>query len=481
MVLALTFSHELPGSSVVLLTESSLFKRRYSSLCVMLKNYYCARNTEHDQRIPLRRQERKKIIQFLTSLYTKDNSRNVYALDTTNHYRPHALKGVDRKNVRAKNNRFSEPGYEYSVLCNLKETGWSVPISVNRVASHENKYTLGAQQVLDAHSCGDKDSITIGVGDAAYSNTGYIEPLYKEENIISITRDRKNRAVYNMFTGEQKAKGRKRYYGDKINLLQHQDSLNPSNVTKFHHISNSGKETEIVLSEYKNLLVRGRKQKSMKRNPVNYVKVEVHDTEGSKVYKNDLWICVSGKNRDMLTAKEVYHYYKSRFDIEHFFKFAKSKMRFDKLQTTKPEIDEDYCMFVMLAYNHLYHLKDNVNVTTQYDWYSKKLNNSSPSGIYRSLSEIKHSFQNITKPVIIRGIPDERNIRTSFVKQEYSPVITKSIQKDNIEISIKVPFGKSSKIAKTVFNANNFSPETFSTKISVLYDKISETLASNEM
>ena len=181
-------------------------------------------------------------------------------------------------------------------------------------------------------------------------------------------------------------------------------------MTKFNHISNSGKETEIVLSEYKNLLVRGRKQKSMKRNQVNYVKVEVHDTEGSQVYKNYLWICVSGKNRDMLTAKVVYYYYKSRFNIEHFFKFAKSKTCFDKLQTTKPEIDEDYCMFVMLSYNHLYHLKDNCNVTTQYDWYSKKLNNSSPSGIYRLLSEIKHSFQNITKKVIIHGIPDERNI-----------------------------------------------------------------------
>jgi len=447
----------------------------------MLRNYYCPRNTENDQRLPLRRQERKKIIKCLTSLYTKDSSRNVYALDTTNHYRPHALKGVDRKNVRAKNNRFSEAGYEYSVLCNLKESGWSIPISINRVASHENKYTLGAQQVLDAHSCGDRDSITINIGDAAYSNTGYLQPLYKEENIINITRDRKNRAVYNIFTGEQKAKGRKRYYGDKINLSQHQDRLTPSNVTTCHNILNSGKETKIVLSEYKNLLVKGRKKQSMKNNPVNYVKVEVYDTEGNKVYKNDLWICVSGKKRDILTANEVYNYYKSRFDIEHFFKFAKSKMRFDKLQTTKPDIDEDYCMFVMLAYNHLYHLKDHVNVTTQYDWYSRKLNNSTPSGIYRSLSEIKHNFQNITKPPITRGIPDKRSIRTSFVKQDYSPVITKSVQKNNVEISIKVPFGKSSKITKTAFNANNLNQVEIADKILAFCNKISNITASREI
>ena len=66
---------------------------------------------------------------------------------------------------------------------------------------------------------------------------------------------------------------------------------------------------------------------------------------------------VSGKHRDLLSAKSVYEYYKSRFDIEHFFKFAKSKLRFDKLQTTNPAIDEDYCLFTAIAYNHIYHLK----------------------------------------------------------------------------------------------------------------------------
>ena len=75
-------------------------------------------------------------------------------------------------------------------------------------------------------------------------------------------------------------------------------------------------------------------------------------------------ICVSGKHRNELSPREVYDYYKSRFDIEHFFKFAKSKLRFDKFQTTAPELDEDYCMFAMIAYNHLYHLKDYASLTS---------------------------------------------------------------------------------------------------------------------
>lgn len=446
----------------------------------MLNNYYSARNTKSDQRIILRRQERKKIIKYITSLHTKGCSRNVYALDITNHYRSNAQKGHDRVNVRSKNNRFSEPGYEYSVLCNLKEKSWAIPTSITRVNSQDNKYAIGVQQVIDAHSCGDVDSMTISIADAAYSNTGYLEPLYKEDNIINITRDRKNRAVYTMFIGEQKTKGRKRHYGDKINLSEHKDKLTPDNVVRFNHTSKKGKETEVVISEYHNLLVKGRKKQSMKNNPVNYVKVEVYDLKGSRVYKNDLWLCVSGKKRHLLKAQEVYDYYKSRFDIEHFFKFAKSKMRFDKLQTTNPKIDEDYCMFVMLSYNHLYHLKDYAGVATRYDWYSRKLEDPTPSTTYRSLSEIKHSFHDIVKPAIVRGIPDERSVRKLFVKQANCPVIKKTTPKNNVEISIKVPFGKGQKFTKVTLNSKTLNAEIFSTKLSSLYAQISQTIKLNE-
>jgi hypothetical protein len=60
----------------------------------MLNNYFCARNTKSDQRIILRRQERKKIIKHITSSHAKGCSRNVYALDITNHYNPALKRGM---------------------------------------------------------------------------------------------------------------------------------------------------------------------------------------------------------------------------------------------------------------------------------------------------------------------------------------------------------------------------------------------------
>ncbi len=82
-------------------------------------------------------------------------------------------------------------------------------MNIKRVGSSDNKYDIGVGQILDAHSCGEQDSIIISVGDAAYSNCGYIEPLYNKDNLISLSRDRKNRAIYAVFSGDQKKFGRK--------------------------------------------------------------------------------------------------------------------------------------------------------------------------------------------------------------------------------------------------------------------------------
>ncbi len=68
----------------------------------MLKSYFCPRNANGDQKFSLRRKERNKIIKYLTTLYTKNSKKNIYALDTTNHYKSCASKGVDLKNVRSK-------------------------------------------------------------------------------------------------------------------------------------------------------------------------------------------------------------------------------------------------------------------------------------------------------------------------------------------------------------------------------------------
>ncbi len=100
LILVLIFSDPISKDMVVFFTESELFKRKYSSVYRVLKSYFCSRNANGDQKISLRRKECRKIKKYLTTLYTKNRKRNIYALDTTNHYRFCASKGVDRINVR---------------------------------------------------------------------------------------------------------------------------------------------------------------------------------------------------------------------------------------------------------------------------------------------------------------------------------------------------------------------------------------------
>ena len=60
-------------------------------------------------------------------------------------------------------------------------------------------------------------------------------------------------------------------------------------------------------------------------------------------------------------------------------------------------------------------------------------------------------------------------------------MINKSERSNNIEISIKVPFGKNNKFTETAFNANDLDQKTLFAKKSALYAKITANTAHNVM
>ena len=50
------------------------------------------------------------------------------------------------------------------------------------------------------------------------------------------------------------------------------------------------------------------------------------------MFKNKCWVAVLGDRRHEISAIDAYNYYRSRYDIEHFFKFSKTKLLIDKYQ-----------------------------------------------------------------------------------------------------------------------------------------------------
>ncbi len=94
--------------------------------------------------------------------------------------------------------------------------------------------------------------------------------------------------------------------------------------------------------------------------------------------------------------------------------------------------------------------------------------------VYRSISEPKNEFKDITIRPKIRGISDHRNIKKSFLKKPNVPVISKNSKKDNVEISISVLFCKNRKFAKPAFNVNQLDEQILIAKISALHKKLQQ-------
>ncbi|WP_342224970.1 transposase [Rickettsia endosymbiont of Urophora cardui] len=190
-------------------------------------------------------------------------------------------------------------------------------------------------------------ALNITVGDAGYSALSFIHPLHNEANTVTITRQiivashgefnptGINRSIYKIYTEKQKTRGRKRFYGAKISCSSSDNLLIPDTEETVVKATKNG-NISISISLFKNYLIKGKKQHIMSDKPLNFIQVKVLDASGNGKYNRDLWLCVSGQQKDKISGKEVYEYYRQRFDIEHFFKFGKSKLLMDKFQTNDP-------------------------------------------------------------------------------------------------------------------------------------------------
>ena len=110
--------------------------------------------------------------------------------------------------------------------------------------------------------------------------------------------------------------------------------------------------------------------------------------------------------------------YADRFDLEHFFKFSKSKLLMDKMQSSDPNKDEDFMLMTGVAYHVLCKSADLLDEINIRPWENKKtIKAKSPSNIFRAASISDIFDQVYTGEIKKRGMPDERNIRKSFTSK----------------------------------------------------------------
>ena len=464
------------------LSLNRFFKRKYSSLYRAIGGYFTSRQNNKN-----REQERSKgregIKRFLLeSALEGCGGVHSFAIDITGNAKKHSHKSEDRGYIHSGSIGGMSIGHNYSVIGKKGEKGWMLPVTVDRVPHSENKFdfsVIQAESVLDKVPVGDTSII---VGDSAYSCNKFIHNLSKRENVVVITRMRANKAIYEKYEDKKEGSGRKRKYGKKY-LLNKPNSLpDPDYVEEYDKATKKGLVLKIRLSLFKGYICRGSKDYAMSDIPINFIRAQVFKENGEKKYDRDLWIGVAGKARDKVTIMDGFKEYEDRFDLEHFFKFSKSKLLMDKMQSSDPKKDEDFMLLTGVAYHALCKSADLLDEINIRPWENKKtIKAKSPSNIFRAASISDVFDQVYTGEIKKRGIPDERNIRKSFTSKQDQPIMRKARDPTKVQVEIKSSFGKSPIISKTSINTQQESKEIFRMKIlekaDEMYEKIRPKVA----
>ena len=183
---------------------------------------------------------------------------------------------------------------------------------------------------------------------------------------------------------------------------------------------------------WKQKLLRGTRAFKSFEHPINVVCFEMRDAQGNAVFKNKCWVAVLGKRRDDMSAMDVCEHYRSRYDIEHFFRFCKTKLLINKYQTPDTTHEESWWSLCLVAYAQLFFAKACVAATAKkWEKYLPALENSdetlySPSLTQRGFAKLLTVIDTPARPCIIRGTTSGRAMGDLQTKRTRHPIIFKA-------------------------------------------------------
>jgi hypothetical protein len=235
-----------------------------------------------------------------------------------------------------------------------------VPLRTQRVHTDQDKELVGAEQIdallqdclLPFHK-----KLCVEVGDSSYSKPAYLHANRHHDNLVTIARARSNRIFHRQYVSTEASAGHPRWYGDRFSLSD-RTTWHPADeqaTTTF--VSRRGKVYRVEMQAWYNMLMRGKRKPKllpMHRYPFTLVRIVLYDQEGAQAFRHPLWLLVIGERRHELDVRDVYHAYRQRFDLEHFFRFGKQKLLLDRFQTPDDEREETWWQLVHIAYAQLW-------------------------------------------------------------------------------------------------------------------------------
>ncbi|HMQ49328.1 MAG TPA: transposase [Saprospiraceae bacterium] len=306
---------------------------------------------------------RKLVRPFLPPARTTASGTDYYALthDVTKLLKEHSpcLEGrqyVPTSNKVIASNKALGVGYPVSALhLGVGDAGWVPPLALERLGVKDDAKAVAVRQIasqLDDETLPFGQELCLLRADSAYGKAIFLSPMYDMESMVSIVRLRHGIKVWTKadagLTG-----GAKRVYGDKFYLTQttrwktykkkgqpyevFQQSLSdlPNNEqVRLASVMGNNRSVLIDIQRWNDLLIRTKDGASMKKKPMDIVRVEVLDAQTLKrVFDRPMFIAVSGQRRAQVSSREAHEQYRERYDVESYYGFAKNAMCMDKLQT----------------------------------------------------------------------------------------------------------------------------------------------------
>lgn len=364
------------AKSVVGLSESPVYHYQYCSITEAVTNL---------AKTSRKRDERRNSLQRLFLACFELKSVIDWQTDGVSLFREHAkclkdLQFVHKANTVIRGNKPIGIGYPL-LFINLADFAnqWSLPFEVEIAGSETDYVSLAGRKMVEI--CGReefKQRLNVNTADSSFGCPKYISPTSKVENLVSITRLRHGRKV--CFAEHQETGGAPQIYGadwylrevsgdwvlkkkDRT-ITKYQASIyqnEPDEQTQIWTKTKKGRELLIEVRRWNEMMMHSSDGYRMKEAEFDLVSFRVLDEKtGKRVFKEDVFVAVTGAERKRLNLKEVYQRFRRRFDLEVTNRFLKQEMFLETYQTPRKENVENWLLTAQTAMWLLYEASDEV-------------------------------------------------------------------------------------------------------------------------
>lgn len=356
-------SSNTQAKHVVELSLNGAYRRQYSSLTRSVDEFYLNHSGDVDRRV-----QNQAISSLLVAQCPPltERSFHLFAVDCTSNPRIFSPTLQDRSPVYSPrptipSNKPMTIGHQYSVAAYLPEKPslqtppWVIPLSSECVGTIHKGTKIGMEQITQLIQGYEKfkNTLCVSVADSAYSTASCLEEAGKNKNQIHISRVRNNRNLPLAATkavSTKRKRGRPKQYDRIFKLPDKRTWGKPVKTIEFNTTNQKEKIQIIEIKSWANLTMRGQH----KIEPFRLVRIRVYKENRELLFKRALWLLVAGNRRDELSLHDIFEAFRQRFDIEHFFRFGKTRLLMDKFQTPEVEHEEAWWQLVMLSYAQLY-------------------------------------------------------------------------------------------------------------------------------